>query len=139
MLADSHYHKILRVSACTLALVLLFVSGLIADTTSQLSRGTMDYVATAVGMSAGVKPTELNQITAALTERQRELDAREAALSEREIAVRLNSQPATATDYSTFVLSGVLFILLLLIVLNYVLDYLRTREQATKEQVPARA
>jgi len=99
----------------------------------------MDYVATAVGMSAGVKPTELNQITAALTERQRELDAREAALSEREIAVRLNSQPATATDYSTFVLSGVLFILLLLIVLNYVLDYLRTREQATKEQVPARA
>jgi len=24
-------------------------------------------------------------------------------------------------------------------VLNYVLDYLRTREQATKEQVPARA
>ncbi len=134
MLQDTHYHKLLRVSTCVLALVLVFVSGLVTETTSQLSRGTVDYVATAVGMSAGVEPTELNQITAALTERQRDLDVREATLREREIAVRLNTSGEQATDYSTFILSGVLFVLLLLIVLNYLLDYIRSREQILVEQ-----
>jgi hypothetical protein len=131
MWQDTHYHKILRVSACVLAFTLLFVSGLVVETTSQLSRGTYDYVATAVGISVGVEPTELNQITAALTEQKRELDAREAALQEREIAVRLNSSNNQSSDYGTFILSALLFILLVLIVLNYILDFLRARERVS--------
>lgn len=134
MLAESYYHKVLRISVCVITCVLLFVSGIITESTSVLSRGAMNYVATAVGMSAGVKPTELNQITAALTKRQNELDAREAALAEREIAVQLNSERDTTTNYSTFILSGILFVLLLLIVLNYVLDFVRTRERAPANQ-----
>lgn len=126
----SIYHQVLRVSAIVGALMLVFQSGLISDTTAHISRGTEAYLANAVGMSASVAPTELNQYTAALTEKERELAAREAALREREIAVNLSSEGQSPSNESTtYLLVGVLFILLLLIVLNYTLDYLRAKEQ----------
>ena len=51
---------------------------------------THSYLANAIGVGASVQPTELNQYTAQLTERETALDAREAALREREIAVELS-------------------------------------------------
>jgi hypothetical protein len=80
-------------------------------------------------MSASVTPTELNQYTAALTQKQRELEAREAALTEREIAVDISTGGTVNSDTTTYILASILFILLVLIVLNYVLDYLRSRER----------
>jgi hypothetical protein len=80
-------------------------------------------------MSASVTPTELNQYTAQLTQKERELAEREAALSEREIAVTLTSGSNTSSNERiTYILAGILFILLVLILLNYVLDYLRMKE-----------
>jgi hypothetical protein len=122
------YHRILRVSALVCALVLVFESGLISENTATVARGTQAYLATAIGMSAGVEPTELNQYTAALTERERDLNAREAALSEREISVQVGGVN-TNNMATTYILASVLFILLVLILLNYTLDYLRMREQ----------
>ncbi len=127
----SNYHRILRVSLVVCALMLVFDSGLISDSTARLSNGTQNYLANAVGMTASVAPTELNQFTAQLTEREQELSSREAALREREIAVGLNEGGQT-NDYSTYLLASILFILLVLVILNYVLDYLRS-----KERVPA--
>ncbi len=127
----SNYHRILRVSLVVCALMLVFDSGLISDSTARLSNGTQNYLANAVGMTASVAPTELNQFTAQLTEREQELSSREAALREREIAVGLN-EGGHANDYSTYLLASILFILLVLVILNYVLDYLRS-----KERVPA--
>ncbi len=128
---QSLYHSMLRVAIVVCAIALVFDSGVVSDTTKQLSNGTQSYLANAVGMSASVEPTELNTLTAEFTARMRMLDEREAALRDREIAVDLNQ--GGGNDYSTYVLSGILFILLVLILLNYTLDYLRLKEQ-TRQQ-----
>ncbi len=123
----THYHKLLRVGALVLALVLVFDSGLLFSRTAVLSHGTQSYVASVIGVGASVAPTELNQLTAELTAQKRELDAREAALKERELNIGLGS--GGSENYSTYVLASILFILLVLILLNYTLDYLRSREE----------
>jgi hypothetical protein len=75
-----------------------------------------------IGINASVAPTELNTLTAQLTQREQEL-------REREIAVQLKEEsPSESTDMSTYILSILLFILLVLIVLNYALDYIRTKQ-----------
>ena len=123
------YHRILRVSALVLALVLLFVSGLISERTAQLAEHTQWYLANAVGVSVGVPENEYNTITTALTKQEHELDQREEALLQREIDVGIRSSADSTVSSldSTLLLSGVLFILLVLIVLNYVMDFLRAR------------
>lgn len=130
------YHSLLRISSLTLALVLLFDSGIVTPFTKELSDNTGSYLASAIGMSASVTPTELNSITADLTAQQQRLNEREAALSEREIAVGLNAGSTNAAgglDLSTFILSVILFILLVLILLNYLLDYLRRTPKITPQ------
>lgn len=126
MTSNSLYHRILRVSAVVVALVLVFQSGLISDTTAQLSQTTELYLANAVGMSAKVESTNLNEMTAQLTAQKTLLDQREAALREREIDIQFGGG---GTDYSTYVLASILFILLVLILLNYALDYFRYRDE----------
>lgn len=110
--------------------MLVFDSGLISDSTARLSNGTQNYLASVVGMSASVEPNELNMYTAQLTAREKELNEREAALRELEIGL---NEGGTANDYSTYVLASILFILLVLILLNYILDYIRSREALHQE------
>lgn len=129
MKQHSMYHSVLRVSSLVCALLLLFESGLINESTVYLSQNAHNYMANAVGMSVGVKPTELNTYTAALTQKERELEAREAALRDREISVNLSTDSNRETDTSTYVLASILFILLVLILLNYSLDYIREKEK----------
>ena len=125
------YHSLLRVSAVVCAFVLLFDSGLVLNDSARLSDGTQAYLANVVNVSATIPPNELNVITAQLTEQQLALDARERAITEREIELQQNPTASPGTDTSTFVLSAILFILLVLIVLNYGLDYARVRKQMT--------
>ena len=132
---DTTYHRVLRVTAVVFALVLLFESGLVSESTERLALQTNMYLANAVGMYASVAPTELNTYTAELTKRERELDNREAALREREIAIGLSADDAPNTDTATYVLASILFILLVLILLNYILDYLRAREAEEMQAV----
>jgi hypothetical protein len=126
-LRNSSYHRALRIAALVCAVVLLFESGLVRESTKGIASQTHLYLANVVGMSAGVQPTELNQLTAELTRKEKELLEREQALTEREITVGLRAGTAT-TDTATYLLASVLFILLVLIILNYTLDYLRLRE-----------
>ncbi len=123
----SNYHRVLRVFSIVCAIALVFQSGLLSESTAQISNGTQAYLANAIGISAAVQPTELNQYTAALTQKERDLNAREAALSEREISVNLSGGSLNG-DRTTYILASVLFIMLILIVLNYALDFLRSRE-----------
>ncbi len=134
MLERSIYHKILRISSLLCALVLVFQSGLVSDTSALLSSNTGSYLANVVGVTVGVAPTELNQVTAYLTEKEQNLNAREAALREREIAVDVDSQ--SGNDATTFILSAMLFILLCLVILNYALDYARARAARHEENRP---
>ena len=126
-LEDTMYHRVIRTSALVCALVLLFESGIISQSTARLAQNTNQYLANAVGVGAGVEPTELNTLTAELTSQKKKLGDREAAIREREIEVGLASGEVPGQT-TTYVLAGVLFILLILIVLNYILDYLRSRE-----------
>ena len=123
----SKYHKMLRVSAVVCTMVLLFESGLVHDSTRQLSIGTHEYLANAVGATASIDPTELNSLTAELTAQKLALQQRETSLREREIEIGL-LPGESANQKTTYILAGVLFLLLILIVLNYTLDYLRLRE-----------
>lgn len=132
---DTLYHSLLRISMVVVAVALVFDSGLFSPVTKQLSSDTKLYLAQAVGMYAAIEPNELNTITAELTAREQELAKREAALTEREIAVDLDQSPATSTTMSTWVMSLLLFIILVLVILNYILDFWRGRQllQVTRQ------
>ncbi len=122
-LEKTAYHSLLRIALAVFALLLVFDSGILSESTKQLSSGAQNYLASAVGVKVAVSPNELNVLTARITELEGEL-----ANKEREIAVSLNAESAGSSfDSSTFILSIILFILLILIVFNYVLDYLRSR------------
>mgnify|MGYP003431795052 CR=1 FL=1 len=130
MQSNSSYHSLLRIASAVVAVMLVFEGGLLSPVTAKLADQTELYLANAVGVSVGVAPTELNQMTAALTARDRELDERELAISEREIEVGINDGGSiVGLDSGTFVLATILFILLVLIILNYALDYARGRER----------
>ncbi len=122
---QSRYHKFLRVSALIIAFILVFDGGFISPLTKQLSDNTVNYLANSIGISASVHPNELNVITAEFTAREKALDAREAGLADREIKTRDFGQ--NSVDYSTYILSTILFILLVLILLNYALDWAHYR------------
>jgi hypothetical protein len=130
----SSYHRILRISSLVCAIALVFESGVLSESTARVSMGTHAYLANAIGMSASVQPTELSQYTAELTTIERDLAAREASLREREISIGLTSGSSN-NDASTYFLASILFILLVLILLNYALDYRRFREEQSLKTV----
>lgn len=127
---------LLRVAALSVALVLLFDSGIVSPVTKQLSLGTQTYLASVVGATASVEPNGLNTVTAELTKRQQELDVREASLNEREINVAVGGSAGENADLSTYLMSVVLFILLVLITLNYALDFARQKRLTYLEHEP---
>jgi len=130
------YSSFLRISALVTALVLVFDSGILLPVTSQLSDATILYVASiGVGASASVPESEINALSAQIAERQRVLDAKEAELNEREIATRSFNVSGTTENLSTYVLSTILFILTVLIVLNYAMDWTRVRSYRYERQV----
>lgn len=123
------YRRVLRVSAVVVAVVLVFQSGLASSQTPELFNGTAGYLGATVGMSASVAPNEFNTVTAELAKQRQLLAAREAAVIEREIEVGLASaQPVSNDARTTYVLAAILFVQLVLIVLNYALDFARGRE-----------
>lgn len=122
----TRYHKFLRTSLVVTALIFVFDGGFLFPVTKQLSESTTTYIAT-VGssLSASVPPNELNTLSAQLAEQKRLLDAREKELAEREIPNRFAN--LGSADTSTFVLSIVLFLQTVLIVTNYVMDFIRAK------------
>jgi len=134
MLSNTIYHSLLRVSMVVVALVLVFDSGLVYQATARLSDNTQLFLGNAVGVTVGVPPTELNLLTAELTKKNQEIAALQEELAggrpvnERSINVTTNEYAGPSDDISTYLLSLTLFILLVLVVLNYGLDFARARE-----------
>lgn len=139
----SLYHSLLRIGVATLTCTLLFVSGTIHPVTQQLTEDTERYLATTISASAGVAPTELNQITAALTEQSIALEEREASLRERELAVGLvgqtQAEPWLSAEAATWLNSALLFVLIALLLLNYVLDFRQRKISASVASAQASA
>lgn len=135
MLEQTLYHKALRVAAAVCAAVLVFESGLVHESTKVLSVNTHQYVANVVGVGASVRPTELNTMTAEITEQRMLLDEREASIREREIEIGLRE--GESNERATYLVAALLFILLVLIVTNYILDYLRwQRSLSASNRIP---
>jgi hypothetical protein len=125
------YRSVLRVSAVVTAFIMVFQSGLIDERTAVVFTEASDSLyATVVGASASVRTTEINQITAELTKQQQLLSAREETIGEREIELGLaQGSTQSSNQTTTYLLAAILLIQLILLVLNYVLDYLRSKEQ----------
>lgn len=123
------YRSLLRVSLIITAVVLVFQAGIVDDRTAALFSQTTSELSATVGMSVSVAPNEYNQITAELTKQQNLLSQREQEITQREMDLGLNSGEPTANQTTTYVLASILFVQLLLIILNYGLDYLRAKEQ----------
>ena len=121
------YRSFLRIGILVSAITLLFDGGFVVPITKQLSNNTFQYLGS-VGSSmlASVEPNEINTLTAEITARQRELDARESALRAREIETRDFGQESS-TEYSTYIIATVLFILTVLLLLNFAMDFARIR------------
>lgn len=117
------YHKILRVTVCVAVCLLVFDSGIVAESTKSLSNNTQMFLANAVSVSVGVPKTEMNTLTAEITKLK----------EERDLAIGLSANSITS-DMSTFVLSVVTFILLVLVILNYALDFTRARDRYRKNE-----
>ncbi|MBY0310046.1 hypothetical protein K2Q16_02805 [Patescibacteria group bacterium] len=124
-LEHSAYHKILRVSCVVMATVLIFESGLFTSATARLADQTGLYLANAVGVYVGVSENGVNTLTTRIAELEQEVGKKDAML--RDLDVGLLGSAGTSPT-STFVLAGILFIMLVLIVLNYALDFVRSRE-----------
>lgn len=124
----SVYHSLLRISLLFVAFLLVFDSGLLSPKTAEVSQVTQHLLANAVGVKASVAPNELNVLTARITELETELSKKD-----RELNVAQAAYPTSGDGRifgfvpSTFVLSTILFILLVLVSLNYVLDYYRMK------------
>jgi hypothetical protein len=115
------------VTAVVVSLVLVFQAGLIHPYTAHLAeRAYTTLSANAVGVFAGVEPNELNRLSAELAERERELARREAALQSDSFTGR-DFPTTTSQNLHTYILSLILFVLTVLIVMNYVLDWRRYR------------
>ena len=116
-------------SVVVTAFILVFQSGLVDERTTVLFSETTKNLSAMVGASATVAPTEINQITAGLTEQQQLLNARAETINAREIELGLSDGVTKqTTTTTTYLLAAVLLIQLILLVLNYLLDYLRSRE-----------
>lgn len=132
----TRYHSFLKVFALVVAIVLLFDGGFVAPITKEFSDNAINYLASVgTSVSANIAPTELNTLTAELTKREQELNAREAELQAREIATRNFSEGAESNDYSIYILSLILFILTVLIIVNYMLDWMRIKNTRYEEKM----
>ncbi len=127
-LEHSVYHKVLRVSATVFAAVLLFQSGFFVPVTTQLSDRTGQYLANAVGVYVGVPENDANRLTTRIAELEAQVGAQDMQLRERDLNTGLTTGFGGSST-ATYVLSGILFIMLVLIVLNYVLDFYRSRQE----------
>lgn len=122
------YHKTLRVTSVIFAAVLLFQSGYFTPLTAQLSIRTQQYVATAIGVHVGVPENDTNKLTTRIAELEAQVGNQDTQLRERDLATGLGDGSGGGNT-TTYLLSSILFIMLVLIVLNYVLDFYRSRQE----------
>lgn len=108
---SSSYHSVLRISALLVALALIFESGLLSPATQSIVHTAGQQFATAI---------EATNDNATYDE--------EALTLVRNDNVTTSATTPSSLSEVTFLLATSLFILLLLIVLNYILHYLRGRE-----------
>lgn len=125
MVQDSNYHRVLRISSVVCAAVLLFESGLLSSSTAALSQNTHRYLANSISTAASF---ESGIVAPELTAQRNSSGEIVSTPSESEVGT-VFSESTAPNQRATYIIAGLLFILLTLVVLNYALDYLKKREQ----------
>lgn len=111
-IATGWYHSVLRVSALLLALALVVQSGVISPETQTFSHLAGQQFATVIQATAD--PLSPSDQVAQIAQTE---------------STEATTPTTQAISQSTFLISGLLFIILLLIILNYILHHLRHKEQ----------
>jgi tetrahydromethanopterin S-methyltransferase subunit G len=102
----------------------IIATGILSLYMSGVGGGMIRQLGAVVGMYAGVEPNQYNLLAQQLDERSRELDAREAELAQQEVLIKETvGQERTSIVYAT----AIGFLLLLLVLLNFYLDWKRNR------------
>jgi hypothetical protein len=110
-----------------------FVASVIAFFTADVGgvrivfRPAKDMVAQVVGVSAGVLPNEWNVVAQRLTQQSEALDERERIINEQEQALAERERQNTV---ATYLFTGIAFILLVLILINFYADWKRGTRNA---------
>lgn len=119
--AESWYHSGLRVALVVVAVMVVFESGIISGVTKDISAVAERQLA----MVVGVAPKNTDST---ITMPGVENEGLKVASLKPDINRLPKTEIETTYDRTTYVLSTGLFILLLLTILNYVLDYLHRKE-----------
>lgn len=113
-ISTTWYHSLLRISVLLFATILIFASGIFNSSTQIITRTTTQQFASVI-------QTTTNQV---IENNKEELSIQAEDIRE----TKITNTSLQSIDKSIFLLSVVVFILLLLIILNYILDYLRSKE-----------
>ena len=102
--------------------IILFMYAISVDSPARLARSGYSMLGAAViGVTAGVEPNQYNTLAQQLSDKQKELDAREAALNAQSGGSLVGTRSLAAASFATSVL------LLVLVAGNYYLDFRRSR------------
>jgi len=104
----------------------VIAAGILAVYFNSAAGGMFRQLGSVVGMYAGVEPNEYNLLAQQLDQRNKELDAREAELAQQEVLLK----ESVVSDRASIVYATAIgFLLLVLVVLNFYLDWKRGREE----------
>ena len=101
----SRYHKLLRIALLVIAVVLIFDGGFLIPITQQFSDNTMVYLGS-VGTSDVSEDFETNSLNA----------------------------EASGDNYSTYMLSALLSLVISLLLINYMVHWIRARARTKSSQ-----
>ena len=124
----SNYHRLLRISLLVSAIALVFESGLINQSTSYIAKGTHVYLANVINSPSQTVETKNNLYAIESSNEDKQSAALQEAAKEREVGPQASTE-IIYNNRATYTLSIVVFMLLVLIILNYALDYIRSRRR----------
>ena len=99
-------------------------AGILSLYTSGVGGGMVRQLGSVVGIYAGVEPNEYNLLAQQLEEKRKELDARENQIAQQEELIK----ESVVSDKASIVYATAIgFLLLVLVILNFYLDWKRNR------------
>ena len=131
LLRYSIYHSVLRISVLFFAILLVFDSGLVSSQSNVLSISTQQYLANTISSQVGTVSVKNDEHIAIITKTDEMVSGKGNFTT-----ISLSEDIPQVMNKSTLILSSIVFTLLLLILINYVVDCIRTRKMIVLKTSP---
>lgn len=131
LLRYSIYHSVLRISVLVFAILLVFDSGLVSPQSNVLSISTQQYLANTISSQVGTVSVKNDEHIAIITKTDEMVSGKGNFTT-----ISLSEDIPQVMNKSTLILSSIVFTLLLLILINYVVDCIRTRKMIVLKTSP---